>query len=532
MKEGPAEEVVSLMLGTAGHVDHGKTSLVRNLTGFETDRHPEERERGMSIDFAVAPFRLPDGRTAGIIDVPGHEDFIRNMVSGASAIDLLLLVIAADDAVMPQTEEHLRIAKSLGVSGVIAVVTKTDLVSADLLEIVEADVRSFLARSGFETAPVVFVSNTERTGFETLLQEIVAAVGNLRTEPDRRAFRMPIRQIFSAKGHGIVVTGVPVSGTLAVDDEAEILPAGVAASIRGIQNYRMSFAQTEWHRSSAINIRTQAAPESLSRGMVLAAPGCYSSSQLIVASFRNDSAELVLQARKLVLFHSGTVRCGARARMIDCPEVGPGQEAFVRLKLEHPVCLAAGDRFVLRGAAKNETFGGGRILSISVPRSRRLTESLFNRLIRAKEAVEAKDYFLAELLAGSRTTFTRDALRLRSQTTGALFPEEVSRLVAAGELLDLGDGGYLVAARKAEAQEAIGRALQRYHQVQKFAWGMKPSYVTDLLGIPAGSYAALEAILLEHTGLITQHGRLSLAGFRPQIGAREIRLRDDVLKLV
>ena len=182
-------EIISAMLGTAGHVDHGKTSLVQNLTGINTDRHPEEQKRGMSIDFAVAPLTLDNQKIVGIIDVPGHEDFIRNMVSGASAIDILLLIIAADDAVMPQTVEHLRIAKALGMSQVIAVITKIDLVSNELLAIVKTEIDEFLTQAGFNKAPILQISNLTKQGIPELKATIQAAINNFIPEQDFREFR-------------------------------------------------------------------------------------------------------------------------------------------------------------------------------------------------------------------------------------------------------------------------------------------------------------------------------------------------------
>lgn len=532
MSANESPSILSVMLGTAGHVDHGKTSLVKNLCGFDTDRHPEERARGMSLDFAVAPFPLPDGRVAGLIDVPGHEDFIRNMVSGASSIDLLLLVIAADDAVMPQTREHLRIAKSLGMSGIIAVLTKIDLVTPEMREMVEKEVKEFLSDSGFPDAPLVAVSNLTKAGIESLREEIFEKVRGIQFQADERAFRMPIRQIFSAKGHGLILTGVPMSGTLSLNDSVEILPLGKFASVRGIQNYRQASEKTEPHRSSAINIRSELSAEELERGMVLAAPGAYQTSEQIIAWFRNDSPDQTLVSRKTVLFHSGTMSCLGRLRFIDCTELAPGQEGFVRIRFTRPLPLAAGDRFVLRSNSAHHTYGGGRILGIHISRSRRLSEALFNRLILAKEALEKGDFFLCELLAGSPLTFSEETLFRSSQLGKQAFQQRLQLAKDSAQLLDLGQGAYLLASRVDELQLAVRRALQRYHQVQKFAWGMKPSYVCELLGLPQASFSQLELLLTKNGEMLMKYGRLALKDFQPQISSREIKLRDDILREV
>ncbi len=525
-------EIVSLMLGTAGHVDHGKTSLVRQLTGFNTDRHPEERERGMSIDFAVAPLQLPDGRTAGIIDVPGHEDFIRNMVSGASAINLLLLVVAADDGIMPQTEEHLRIAKAFGMSALIIVLTKVDLVPPELVDVVEADVQKFVEGFDFHDAPIVRVSNTTSEGITELRAEITSAFSNVNPPNDNRAFRMPVRQVFSAKGHGTVITGVPESGALRVDDQVEILPLGKNASVRGIQNYKYSTTETLSRRSTAVNLRFDFDPQEVTRGMVLAAPGLYRATTQIIAWFRNDSRSATLPPRGELLFHSGTLSALGKVRLIDCSEVPPGSEAFVRIRFAEPVALAAGDRFVLRQSTSHVTYGGGRILSVFVSQSRKLSEALFERLILAREAVEKSDYFLTELLAGSRFCFTSEDLRVRSQLPDSSRGTEISRMVHEGSLVNLGQGSWLVSARKKDLRLAIRRAAERYHVLQKFAWGMKPTLVCELLQLPATCFDKLSEILFADETLQLKHGRVALSGFAPQIGAREIRIREDVFRLI
>jgi selenocysteine-specific elongation factor len=357
------------MIGTAGHVDHGKTSLVRCLTGFDTDRRPEERARGLSIDFDVAPFPLPDGRVAGIIDVPGHEDFVRNMVAGASSIDVLMLIVAADDAVMPQTVEHLKIARLMGMSALLTVITKIDLVDKEQLLLVEDDVRGFLAENGYADSPIYFASITTGAGIEEIRQGVAALAAGIERKQSDKAFRMFVRVSFSMKGHGTVVTGVPCSGSIKAGDPLELLPSGEKLTLRSVQTYREEVEEAVSHRSSALNIRE--APVSMfARGMTLCEPGVFRPTRSLLVHFDNLE-DKPLKHRGEYRFHVGTAAIVCRIKTLHGEALSPRASGFLHLVLKEPCAVCAGDRFVLRSLSPASTLGGGLVLGANPGRVRR-----------------------------------------------------------------------------------------------------------------------------------------------------------------
>lgn len=524
-------EILSVMVGTAGHVDHGKTSLVRQLTGFDTDSTEEERRRGMSIDLAVAPCDVGDGAIVGIVDVPGHEDFIRNMVAGASSIDVLMLVVAADDGIMPQTIEHMRIVSVLGMSRLLIVISKIDLVDRSLLEILREELRGFATSAGFASAPIIEVSNVQGEGIEAVRSALREFAVELVRAPDRRAFRMDVRKAFSAKGHGTVVTGIPCSGEAAVGDELELLPEGQLTGIRSIQNYRTQSAVAKAHISAAINVRDLGAEE-LYRGQTLVWPGVYEAVNEAVLIIRNLSNDFTLSRRPTLRMHVGTAVVNATLRLIDCDELAPGQEAFVHARFSHKIVLSAGDRFLLRTLSPAKTIGGGRVLSAGAKRPKRTTDGVLERLIAAKEALEVGDCLGCELLAGGNVVHSASHIMRLTRSLGASAETDVAAAAERGLIAPIGGGAWIVSSRESEMRYSVKRALARYHQLNRFVWGMKPQLVLELLKLPAGSYPKLFELLTADEELSLKHGRLALAEFSPQISARQIKLREDILSRV
>ncbi|MBI5186403.1 MAG: selenocysteine-specific translation elongation factor [Nitrospinae bacterium] len=529
MNNNTTPMVLPVMVGTAGHVDHGKTSLVRNLTGFDTDRLREEKERGLSIDIGVAPCRLPDGRMAGIIDVPGHLDFIRNMVAGASSIDVLILVIAADDGVMPQTKEHLEIVRMLRAPRVMAVLTKIDLVDKAALELARAEAAGFLNASGFPDAPVVGVSNQTGEGMDDVrktVERLVAEVGRPR---DARAFRMSVRNCFLMKGHGAVLTGVPVCGEVKLGADLEILPTGTQTSLRSVQNYRHATDTAQEGISAGLNLR-DVSPGDIKRGMIVAVPNIYKPTASAIVFFRNASDGFTFRRATEVRFHCGTSATPAGGKLIGKKELPPGETAFMRIKFREPLVAAAGDRFLLRRLSPSATLGGGVVLSARDYLPQRTSPFLTQRLRLAQEALENQDYFLSELLAGPEPTLqTPELLRLTQrpvQEAEKLVEEKQKR----GEIKDLGGGGWLATARINEVRLNIKNRLIHYHEDNKYTWGMEPGYVCKLLGLDPASFEKLFSAIGGAKEFAVRHGRLALKDFQPAIDARLIKLRDRILE--
>jgi selenocysteine-specific elongation factor len=360
--------VKHVVVGTAGHIDHGKTSLVKALTGTDTDRLPEEKARGITIDLGFAFLEEPDGLTVEIVDVPGHERFIKNMLAGVGGIDLAMLVIAADEGVMPQTREHLAICSLLHVTGGLVVLTKTDLVEPDWLELVRDDIAGLTRATFLDGAPIATVS--ARTGegvgeLRAVLRDLAAKVPSRGTD---QLPRLPIDRVFTIKGFGTVVTGTLMAGRLRVDDRVEVFPAGLQAKIRGLQAHGQSVSDSVAGQRTAVNLQgvDRAAVE---RGNVLGLAGTLVPSTLVDGTFELlPDAPRPVKSRDRVRVHAGTSEVMARVLLLDRAELVPGASTFARFRLEGPLVALPGDRFVIRSYSPMVTIGGGTLLDIAPPR--------------------------------------------------------------------------------------------------------------------------------------------------------------------
>jgi selenocysteine-specific elongation factor len=349
-----------MILGTAGHVDHGKTALVKALTGVDTDRLEEEKRRGITIDLGFAPLRLDNSLTLGVVDVPGHEAFVRNMVAGATGIDLALLVIAADEGIMPQTREHLNILRLLGVRGGVVALSKCDLVDEEWLDLVRDDVRATLADTPLATAPVIATSTVTGEGISALRDAIRLVTTGLPQREADDLFRMPIDRAFSLKGTGTVVTGTVWSGTLSRDSAAHVLPLGRAVRVRGLESHGVSIPAATLGMRAAVALAGVEVAD-LRRGQVLVTDSSWSPSTVVLAYVELlSTARQALGPRTRLRLHLGTADVGARV-VVSGDALRPGTGAAARVIVDEPVVARAGDRFVLRGESPLVTVGGGVI---------------------------------------------------------------------------------------------------------------------------------------------------------------------------
>lgn len=379
-----------LIVGTAGHVDHGKSTLIKALTGTDTDRLTEEKERGISIELGFAHFKLSDGKRVGIVDVPGHERFLRNMLAGVGGMDLVLLVIAADEGVMPQTREHLDILQLLGVKQGIVVLTKCDMADEEWLTMVEADIETFLKETVLEKSPICRVSAVTGAGIDELLNKIEEAAAIVKPRSVTGAFRLPIDRVFTMQGHGTVVTGTLWSGTVQEGDTAVIEPGGLQVRVRGIQVYGQKTSVARAGQRTAVNIAGVECAE-LTRGQVLAKTGLLTAVRMINARLvllKNMDKELKNGAR--IRFYAGTAESIGRVYLLDQEEILPGDTGFVQIRLETPVAAVHGDRFVLRLYSPMVTIGGGIILEVGERKCRRFDKKTLGFLAQ-KEKGRPKD---------------------------------------------------------------------------------------------------------------------------------------------
>lgn len=365
----------SIIVGTAGHIDHGKTALVRALTGIDADRLPEEKRRGITIDIGFADLDLGNVRI-GFVDVPGHERFVKNMLAGAHGIDLVALVIAADEGVMPQTREHFDICRLLGIAHGLVVITKTDLVDEEMLQLVEAEIEELVANSFLENAPIVPVSSRNGNNIEELKNTLRELCAHVSERPPQFITRLPIDRAFTMRGFGAVVTGTLIAGEIKEGDELELMPVGSRVRVRGLQVHNAAVKTALAGQRTAVNL-SGVETTAIERGMILAPAGSLRPTQIIDVEIQLlDDSPRSLRNRQRVRVHIGAAEILARVRVLEAAgEIEPGETGFAQLRLESPIACVLRDRFIIRSYSPQYTIGGGLVLHcLAVKhRSRELT---------------------------------------------------------------------------------------------------------------------------------------------------------------
>ncbi|OPY04808.1 MAG: Selenocysteine-specific elongation factor [Syntrophorhabdus sp. PtaB.Bin184] len=365
-----------IIIGTAGHIDHGKTTLIRALTGIDCDRLKEEKERGITTELGFAHWRLDDDLLVGIVDVPGHERFVRHMVAGAWGIDTVLLVVAADEGVMPQTREHLDICEILGLTKGIVVITKKDLVDREMVELVEEDIRDFLKGRALENAPVVAVSATTGENLDLLKSMLRDLSTGIEERSREGIFRLPVDRVFTLRGLGTIVTGTCISGCLSVGEEVELFPFSRKARVRSVQAYHEDVKEASAGQRIALNLQGLDRQD-VERGSMVARPDTLLLTSRIDASLRLLKLPMKpIRHDSILRFHIATTQEEARLVLLDSDQVEPGQELFVQFVFRKPIVVLPGDRFILRGSYAIQTVGGGKVLDIMPARHKRKTGEL------------------------------------------------------------------------------------------------------------------------------------------------------------
>ena len=488
----------SLIVGTAGHIDHGKSALVRALTGVDPDRLPEEKRRGITIDLGFADLELDDLRL-GFVDVPGHERFVKNMLAGAHGIDLLALVIAADEGVMPQTREHFDICRLLGVRNGLVVITKKDLVDEEMLVLVEDEARDLVTGSFLEDAPVVAVSSRTGAGLDDLKSRLTELGKRVPPRSLDFTMRLPIDRSFSMKGFGSVVTGTLVSGKITEGEELELLPPRIPVRVRGLQVHNKSVREAHAGQRTAVNLAGVDTAQ-IERGMVLAAAGRLRPTQVIDAWIDVlPGASRGVRSRSRVRFHIGAAEVLGRVRVLeDSSEIAPGKGGLAQLRLEAPVVALHGDRFILRSYSPAETIAGGVIADPFATKHRGrempVTLELLRLLLRDDRGAK---------FAGFVKTAGDRGLRLADLAAATGWTNEVLARVAAqvqkdGSVIDAG-GVYLARESLDRLSESVVAELERHHKREPLARGMlretlrEKVFAHSLPELFAGVLARLEA---------------------------------------
>ena len=500
------------VIGTAGHVDHGKSTLVKALTGIDPDRFPEEKAREMTIDLGFAWMALPSGREVSIVDVPGHERFIKNMLAGVGAIDLALLIVAADESVMPQTREHLAILNILQITRGLVVVTKTDLVDEELVDLVKAEVEDTLQGTSFEGCPMVGVSAYTGDG----LEELKATMDSILDETDARQDlgrpRLPIDRCFTISGFGTVVTGTLIDGTLTVGQEIELAGSGQRARVRGLQSHKTKVDATDPGVRLAVNLSGLSKGE-VERGEILTIPGWLKPTYRLDARLRMvKNAPNPLKHNQGVTFHLFTSEASARVRLLDADRLTAGQEGWVQLLLADPLPAVKGDFFVIRSS--EDTLGGGQIVDPNPRRRyRRFDDDVIDRLMTLDQGTGG-DIIISVAEQWGPCDMT--TLSQRTNLSPEEVTERVSQLTGEGHLVSLGEFGGDADAVVYSAQgwgilkSKVASALQLYHTQYPLRHGVPAQEIRSRLNLSQPVYQRALARLVEEQIVIDERQSLRL----------------------
>lgn len=503
---------INVTLGTAGHIDHGKTALIRLLTGCETDRLKVEKERGMSIELGFAPCTV-GGLGIGIVDVPGHENFVRTMVSGATSIDGVILVVAADDGVMPQTREHLDIITLLGVTHGIIALTKIDRVEPEHLRTIHRQIEKFLAGTFLENAPILPVSNVTGEGFGAFTDALKSLVDAIEPKETEGIFRLPVERRFSIKGYGTVISGIPVSGTIGTGDEVVLLPHNLTGRIAAIQAYKRNSDMAQSGQCAALNIRHWD-PKIIHRGDTLTVPGFFKPSRWFACRLRLlNHPGLFLKNGSRARLHTGTSEVNTSVYLMNSDAMGAGIEELAQLKLDKPIVAGPGDRFILRNLSPAATIGGGMIIEALQRRLKRRRSGIVADLQSRSQAVlDASDFVEYCLRTAPKLAANTDELARRTKNPAARVTKLLEELIEAQKVVRLTGELVMHSLSVEQTENRLGEILTVFHKRSP----QSPGMTFDELREAAGGVVAkpvLEALIDRLVGrgkLVCKGTRLAL----------------------
>lgn len=526
------------VLATGGHIDHGKSTLVEAMTGINPDRLQEEQERQMTIDLGFAWMKLPNGEPVGIIDVPGHRDFIENMLAGAGGIDAVMMVVAANEGVMPQTKEHLAIFNMLGVEHGIVALTKIDMIEDyEWIKMVEDDIHQLLFKTSMSDAPIIRVSSITRDGLKDLNSSLAKVLANTPIRKNLGRPRLPMDRVFSVAGFGTVVTGTLIDGSLETGEEVEILPGGMRGRIRGLQNYKYQVEHALPGSRVAANI-SGIEVKQISRGMVVVRPGSFRTTTLIDAHLKylDDNKNPLRNNQEVKLFLYSTQRI-ARIRLIGKEQISPGEEGWIQIVLSKPIIAKRGDRFILRRPSPSATLGGGEIIN-PYP----------DRRYRRKKSAETIIRF-EKLMKGSSAEILNDALTISG-------PAPISRVVRYADLntsaaenairelkqnnslLVMGNGDLLASSDTIIANKESWKAirirlkslLEKYHIKYPLRPGIPREELKSRLKLDSRIYSAIVSKATQD-GIIIDNGKfIWLADFKVRLTEKEVEIVQSIME--
>ncbi|MDY0300208.1 MAG: selenocysteine-specific translation elongation factor [Trichlorobacter sp.] len=524
-----------LILGTAGHIDHGKTSLVRALTGIDTDRLKEEQKRGITIELGFAHLPLDDDTTIGIVDVPGHEKFIRTMVAGVAGMDLVMLVIAADEGIMPQTREHLDILRLLGVKQGLVVLTKSDRVDDEWLELVTEEVRDFVADTFFAAAPIVAVSSRTGKGLDLLKTELAALTEKVVPKDREGHFRLPIDRVFTITGFGTVVTGTLLAGTIKIGDEVELLPSGRTGKVRGIQAHGKQAETGQAGQRLAINLQG-IAHELAARGDLLVPPKVFRTTRRIDVRLEHlASAPKELKHRTRARLHTGTSDISAQIVLFDHNLLQPGETAYAQLRLAEPLVLVSGDPCLLRTSSHSATIGGAVVLDPFPPAHRRRSDEAV-ALLQALDATEHQRTCALIVSQARLSGISIENIQLRSGIPRRQLDAALQQLLAKAQLIQMTRDPriFLTSSAVEELKQLLMSELEKFMQAASHASGIGKEELKSRL--PERSdprfFAPLLAMLEKENKVIVDRELIKPVNLLRKQQPKQHNLADKIVQLL
>ncbi len=523
-----------IILGTAGHIDHGKTSLIKAVTGINTDRLKEEQERGITIELGFASIDLPSGQHVGIVDVPGHEKFVKNMVAGATGIDVVVMVIAADEGVMPQTREHLEICSLLGVKYGFVALTKIDMVDEEWLDLVTEDVIEYVRGTFLEDAPVVPVSSATGQGISEFVKTLDEYCAKVPGRSSAGLFRLPVDRVFTMKGFGTVITGTLISGSVSVGETISVYPTGIASKVRGIQMHNQSVNTAEAGMRTAINFQGLEKTV-IDRGDVLSTPGALIPSYMVDVSIQYlKSNKKAVKNRARVRFHAGTSEIPGLLILLDRDKLEPGDSTVAQIRLDAPVCLVKEDRYVLRSYSPVRTIGGGEILNPAPAKHKRNRPEVVENLENLREAAPEESVVLCVRDAGfPGVSFA--ALKVVTNTSEKQLDNTLQQLLTRREIMVVDKETRTCIHR--DSVDALKKQsveiLEKYHEANPLKTGMPgeelKSRLPDIVG--AKLYTLLFNLLIKEGTIVREEESVRLASHRVSLREDQSAVKDKLLDI-
>jgi len=520
-----------VIMGTAGHIDHGKTTLIKALTGIDCDRLSEEKKRGITIELGFAFLDLGDDNRLGIVDVPGHEKFVKNMVAGAAGMDFVVLVIAADEGIMPQTREHLEICQLLGVTTGLVVLTKTDMVDAEWLEMVEEEVASYLEPTFLGGVPIIPVSAHTGDGLDALKSELKSLLDEFKPRRRSDLFRLPVDRVFTMKGHGTVVTGTMVSGSISVGDEVVLYPKMIESKVRGLQSHGETVETAQAGRRTAVNLHGLEVDD-IRRGDVLARPGSlFPSDVWDIELTVLESSHLPLKHRKEIHFHHGAREVLARVHLLDRDELKPGETAVCQARFTEPLAGVYGDRIVLRSFSPLRAFAGGRVVGPVGHSIKRFSDKMEQLKLLAAETPEEVAAAQLELVGPAGLTFDELLTMTNLESKGL---EKTLGLLGGKQQAILFDketrryaGGVLVQS----LAEGMLAYLEAFHKKDSMKPGVPRGELSSSWGreLPPKLFHFILERFLKKGDVVAEQGVLRLKGHKVSLASDQEKVRKVIV---